>query len=99
MRALALKPTVIKMINTYNSSHSGHLPIRVLQHNIIHQFENTSHKFLIETEDAIKTFGLKNEIIYTLNESSSEGSKIKGPYVLNSKKQINIQETFLAYLW
>jgi len=71
----------------------------VLRHNIIHQFENTSHKFLIETEDAIKIFGLKNEIIYTLNKSSSEGNEVKGPCVLNSEKQINIQETFLAYLW
>ncbi len=87
------------MIDTYNSSHSGHLPIRVLQHNIIHQFENTSHRFLIETEDAIKNYGLKKEIIYTLNKSSSEGNKIEGPYILNSEKQIYIQETFLAYLW
>jgi len=90
---------VVIMNNTYNPSHKGHLPIRVLQHNIIHQFENTTHNFLDESASAIKKFGLKKEIVYTVNRSSIDGCKVEGPYVHNLDKQIYIQETFLSYLW
>lgn len=87
------------MINHYNNSHKGHLPVRVLQHNIISQFENTTANFLEETFKTINTQGLKKEIVYTVNRSAFDGEKIKGPFVYNQSKEIHIQETFLAYLW
>ncbi|WP_404396221.1 phage exclusion protein Lit family protein [Pseudoalteromonas phenolica] len=87
------------MINHYNNSHKGHLPVRVLQHNIIAQFESTTANFLSTTLDVIKNQGLKSEIIYTVNRNASNGEKVKGPFVYNCAKEIHIQETFLAYLW
>jgi len=87
------------MINHYNTSHKGHLPIRVLQHNIIKQFETTTANFLNETLDTIKNKGLKTEICYTVNKSSYDGEKVIGPFVYTKSKILNIHETFLAYLW
>ena len=87
------------MINNYNESYAGHLPVRVLQHNIIHQFENTTTDFPNLSEGIIKRYGLNKEINYLLNSNKTNGNKVRGPYVLNSTKQIHIQETFLAYLW
>lgn len=86
-------------INHYNRSHKGHLPIRVLQHNIVAQFESTTSNFLDCTLETVKSKELKTEIAYTLNRSAQEGEKIKGPFVYNASKEINIHETFLAYLW
>ena len=70
-------------INHYNNSHKRHLPIRVLQHNIVSQFENTTARFLKETLKTISFQGLKNEIVYTVNRSASIGEKVKGPFVYN----------------
>ncbi|EOD53453.1 phage exclusion protein Lit family protein [Aeromonas molluscorum] len=86
-------------VNHYNRSHKGYLPIRVLQHNIIAQFENTTSNFLNDTLETVRSKGLKTEITYTINISSQKGEKVKGPFVYSSSKEINIHETFLAYLW
>ncbi len=86
-------------INHYNISHQGHLPIRVLQHNIVAQFEKTTAHFLSKALSTINEKGLKSEIAYTANRSSTNGEKVRGPFVYNKSKEINIQETFLAYLW
>ncbi|WP_275074904.1 phage exclusion protein Lit family protein [Providencia rettgeri] len=89
----------MKRINHYNISHRGYLPVRVLQHNIISQFENTSADFLERTQKTIALKWLSKEIAYVINKSSTEGEMLKGPFVSIDNKEINIQETFLAYLW
>jgi hypothetical protein len=86
-------------LDHYNSSHKGHLPVRVLQHNIISQFENTTTIFLQKALDTVKTMGLNTEIVYTINHSAFEGDKVKGPFVCNQSNEVHIHETFLAYLW
>lgn len=85
------------MINKYNKNHKGHLPIRVLQYNVLHKFENTNPKFLSIFEDACKRYDLSTEIAYCINKNKDLGEKLVGPFVRNS--EIHIQETFLAYLW
>ncbi|MGI2178425.1 phage exclusion protein Lit family protein [Shewanella frigidimarina] len=86
-------------INHYNNSHKGHLPVRVLQHNIISQFENTTAEFLKETLGTVNAKKLKTEMVYTINSDASNGDKVKGPFVYNKTNEIHIHETFLAYLW
>ena len=87
------------MKNHYNNSHKGHLPVRVLQHNIVHQFETTTADFLGKALRTVNDQGLKTEIQYLVNQSASIGNEIEGPFVKNQSKEIHIQETFLAYLW
>ncbi len=87
------------MINTLNNSHEGHLPIRVLQHNIIFHFENTTLSFVKLSKEVIKRWGLHPEIDYFANTDKNTGFKLRGPYTCNITNKICIQETFLAYLW
>jgi hypothetical protein len=71
----------------------------VLQHNIVYTFENTTTGFLEHSFQAITNFGLKSEIIYTINKDANNGEKLRGPFISCENNQIHIQETFLAYLW
>lgn len=87
------------MISTYNNTHVGHLPVRVLQHNIIHQFENTYPGFLTISQSVIHNLGLSNEIEYHANIDANHGDSVKGPCVEIERRVIHLQETFLAYMW
>ena len=82
------------MINTYNETHEGHLPIRVLQHNIIHHFENTSRSFLETSKYVIERWGMSPEIDYLANIDGEKGHKLRWPNICNKTKTICIQETF-----
>jgi hypothetical protein len=84
------------MINTYDETHIGHLPVRVLQHRIIAAFEGTNPALLNYSKILIQNQNLDPEIGYTINKSSSDGLPIIGPHV---KSKIYLDETFLAYVW
>lgn len=89
------------MINTYNTSHLGTQPIRVLQHNILAQFEKTTPEFLQLTLDTITSKGLKRGIGYFINEypiSHDVYGRKQTPYV-DTNKKIHIHETFTSYVW
>lgn len=87
------------MINTYNDTHKGHLPIRVLQHNIVSVFENASPSFREYSLDVIEKNKLDPEIGYTMNGTSSGKNKIIGPHVNIKERKIHLDEIFLAYMW
>lgn len=85
--------------NNYNSTHKGYLPVRVLQHNIINEFEQVVCVFTNASASAIANKGLNKEINYIINKDGQNGFKVVPPCVYVESKKIQIQETFLAYLW
>ncbi len=89
----------MNMIDTYNSTHLGYLPVRVLQHNIIHTFENANPDFIKHSKSIVGDKKLNPEIGYTINKNNLEGNEIIGPHVKNKERKIYIDETFLAYMW
>jgi hypothetical protein len=58
------------MLNKLGPFHIGTQPIRVLQHNITWQFENTTPDFLSRTKKLIQTKGLNPGLQYHVNERS-----------------------------
>lgn len=93
------------MINNYKASiHKGLQPIRVLEQNIIHIFENTHPTFLNELVKLVNDSGLKPGINYIVDENPlfckypNGEIYFRSPNV-NQDKVIEIQETFLSYLW
>jgi hypothetical protein len=85
-----------------SGNHSGIQPIRVLQHNLIHGFENTNPDFLSESLSLITKTGLQPGInYYALEEAilySTSKFKSQTPYV-DLDKKIALHETFLSYMW
>lgn len=90
------------MINKLSPYHVGTQPIRVLQHNIVKQFEDTNPEFIQLTLDTIIGKGLKMGIGYFVNEHPIDfainGHPNQTPYVDENKK-IHLHETFLSYVW
>lgn len=88
-------------INTFSKNHEGCQPIRVLQHNIISQFEKATPTFLELTKTVIKEKGLQAGIGYQISTKGIK-EKVNGhhqtPYV-NEFGKIVIHETFLSYVW
>ncbi len=89
------------IINQYNNSHKGIQPIRVLEHNIISQFESTNPTFLKLSEEIILKKGLKKGIRYysvlkAINELIDDHNQT--PHI-GKTKQIVLHEAFLAYIW
>ncbi|HFV1741454.1 TPA: phage exclusion protein Lit family protein [Escherichia coli] len=85
--------------NNYNPTHDGYLPVRVLQHNIINEFEKVVCVFTNASASAIANEGLNKSINYIANKDAQNGHKVAPPCVYVKSKTIQIQETFLAYLW
>lgn len=81
-----------KWINRLSDHHQGVMPIRVLQFNLIHAFENTNPSFLELAKKIIIDLGLDPEIGY-----NAEVDKISSPFVVF--KKITLQEVFLSYVW
>jgi len=83
-------------------SHNGNQPIRVLQHNIIHQYENTNATFLKSSKELVDKMGLQPGITYFVYDEaiqfSNEHFGSQTPFVDGNKK-IAIHETFLSYIW
>jgi hypothetical protein len=80
------------MINKLHSSHTGIMPIRVLQHNLIHAFENMNPEFLKLSKEIVDTLGLDPGIRYSANEE-----EVRSPGVVYGKMAID--ESFLSYVW
>jgi hypothetical protein len=80
------------MIDTLADSHEGLMPIRVLQHNLIYEFENMSPSFLELSKKVVNELGLSTEIIYSCEEISA-----RSPFVVFGK--ISLHESFLSYVW
>ncbi|MCL4873550.1 hypothetical protein KJ039_05670 [bacterium] len=70
------------------------MPIRVLQHNIIHHFENIRHGIIDEYREWISTGQIKPGIQWRI-----EKKQIKPPYVKIDTKELVLQEVYLAYVW
>jgi len=70
----------------------GIMPIRVLQHNLIGEFENMNPQFLELAQRVINGLGLYPGIGYDVEEE-----RAKSPNVLF--EQIRVQEPFLSYVW
>jgi hypothetical protein len=87
-------------INKLSMFHKGDQPIRVLQHNITHQFETTNPTFIELSKKVIKDNGLEPGIDYFINNDAITNlvdGHSQTPYVKN--KKIAIHETFLSYVW
>lgn len=88
-------------INSYSSTHNGTQPIRVLQHNIITQFEGTNPSFLELLKEVSEEKKLKPDIGYYINQHEilhKVDNHKQTPFVDENKK-IYIHETFLSYVW
>lgn len=68
------------------------MPIRVLQHNLISEFENMNPQFLKLAQRVMNRFDLHPGIGYDVEEE-----RAKSPAVLFG--QIRVQEPFLSYVW
>jgi len=79
-------------INYLAMSHKGIMPIRVLQNNLINEFEGMNADFLDLSRGVINNEGADPAIGYVAEEE-----KVKSPYVLFNK--INLNEAFLSYIW
>lgn len=80
------------MINKLATSHTGQMPIRVLQHNLIYAFENMNPDFIELTRKVIAELNLDPGIEYGMNREP-----VKSPRVIFGK--IFIDESFLSYVW
>lgn len=72
----------------------GTQPVKVLENNVLHCFEQTNKDFLKQLTDDVDNLDLKAGIKYI-----NEESKLSTIAYINSNKQIHIQETFLSYIW
>lgn len=69
-------------------------PITILWGNIIHSFENVDASSLEMHKRAIQSGKLSEFIVY---DNGKE--KVRTPYADPKTRKINLQETYLAYLW
>ena len=76
------------------STHPGNMPIRVLQCNVIYNFENVRSGALEKHKEWIKSGKLQPGIIWLI-----EKEKVISPYADCRSKEIALQEVFLAYIW
>ncbi len=84
-------------VNRYLAEvHKGEQPVRVLQHNIIHELENCHDGALEKWLEVITNHGLDNGIDYHISNSPLLAENML-PHVRGTK--ISISETFLSYLW
>jgi hypothetical protein len=86
-------------INSLSPYHQGNQPIRVLQHNVIYQFEMTNPTFLELSKKIVAKKGLDPGISYHINNNPViDGTYFQTPFV-DAVKKIAIHETFLSYVW
>lgn len=76
------------------STHPGNLPVRVLQNNVIHHFENVRDDALEKHKEWVNSGKIQPGIKWLI-----EKEKVDSPYADCSSKEIAIQEVFLAYTW
>jgi len=69
-------------------------PISLLWGNIIHTFENIDDSSLNEHKKQTDIGSISKLISYDLGHQ-----KVKLPYANKETREINLQETYLAYLW
>jgi len=95
-----LRKNVLRKKTYYNDqNHKGDLPIRVLQFNILFWLETVSPDFFKTMKEEIKNNGLERGINYNINgQPIIHAAKLYAASI-NSKRKINIYETFNAYLW
>lgn len=76
------------------STHPGNMPIRVLQNNVIHHFENIRDDSLSRHIEWVKKGKIQPGIKWLI-----EKKKVRTPYADCCSKEIVIQEVFLSYIW
>lgn len=88
-------------ISRLSAYHEGNQPIRVLQHNIIYQFESTNPTFLELSKEIITKKGLEPGISYNINDLPliDHANRIYQTPFVGSNKKIEIHEAFLSYVW
>ena len=83
------------MINHYNPErHLGNQPVRVLFDGILSFYSNWTDTFNKDLNDEIKFNGLKREMMIDIFEGP-----IKEIAFVDHDKTINIEETFLSFIW
>lgn len=80
-------------------THRGELPIRVLQYNILEFLEKVSPDYFQLIKDEIQSKGLSPGIKYNIDKQEIIHAATVNAANINSKRVINIYETFNAYLW
>lgn len=76
------------------STHPGNMPIRVLQNNVIHHFENVRDDALEKHKRWVNSGKLQPGIKWLIGRE-----RAISPYANCASKEIVIQEVFLAYIW
>ena len=76
------------------STHPGNMPIRVLQNNVIHHFENARVDTLKKHKEWVNAGKIQPGIQWMI-----EKEKVSTPYANCISKKIVIQEVFLSYIW
>ena len=94
------RKSVLRKKTYYNSQyHNGNLPIRVLQHNILHWLEVVSPVFFQTMLEEIKNNGLEKGISYHIDGQPILHVAQLNAASISAKRKISIYETFNAYLW
>lgn len=85
-----------------NDSHDGLQPIRVLQHNILHKFENSNSSFLAYSDALVAQGKIQPGITCFADKfpiyRQNPGERNRTPFV-DADNKIKVHETFLSYLW
>lgn len=85
----------IKIFNNYDpNTHIGLLPVRVLQHNLTHHFENIHSDFIAELKHEVDFNNLNAGIGYHILSE-----KIRDCAEIDSKHKIHIYENFNQFVW
>lgn len=75
-------------------THPGDMPIRVLRYNLVHNIENIRPDILNQYKEWVTSGKLNPEIKWLI-----DNQEVKPPHVDLIKKQINLQETYLSFIW
>jgi hypothetical protein len=76
------------------TSHPGNMPIRVLQNNVIHHFENVRDGALERHKQWVASGKIRPGLKWLIQKE-----RVATPYADCDTKEIVIQEVFLAYIW
>jgi len=88
-------------INKYNpDAHSGTQPVRVVHNMLVFMFSQSYPGFLEELREQVKAGKVNPHIDFVFNEDAIRHEHgFHTPRVIIDSKSIQLQETFLAYLW
>lgn len=88
-------------INHYIPQMPGKQPVRVLHHMLLYMFQNTHSGFFEILAEYIRTGKINRELKFDFSEVPirRDDGKLRTPKAYLDRKEFELSETFLSYLW